>query len=174
LHYLCRAFSILDLKLPRQVLPSQRPLIKRLDKRGRVLYFIYNNDEEKGSHMKARPLFGVYFKQKRIEKGYTLREFCRRFDLDPGNISKLERGMLPPPDSKEKMEEYATYLNIKRGTDDWYQFFDLAAASKGIIPREFLADDELMRSLPIIFRTFRSKKVSKKAVEDLVERLKKT
>lgn len=124
--------------------------------------------------MKARPLFGDYFKQKRIEKGYTLREFCRRFDLDPGNISKLERGMLPPPESKEKLEQYARALGLKNGTDEWYQFFDLAAACKGVIPHELLEDEELVKSLPIIFRTFRSKKVSKKTVDELIEKLKKT
>jgi transcriptional regulator with XRE-family HTH domain len=128
----------------------------------------------KGKPMKTKPLFGEYFKQKRIKKGYTLREFCRKHSLDPGNISKLERGMLPPPESKEKMLEYASYLDIKRGTDEWYQFFDLAATSKGIIPRDLLDDDDLVKSLPIIFRTFRNKKVSKKAVEDLIEKLKKT
>ncbi len=124
--------------------------------------------------MKAKPLFGEYFKQKRIEKGFTLREFCRKFDLDPGNISKLERGMLPPPESKAKLEEYASALGLRNGTDEWYQFFDLAAACKGVIPRELMEDKELIKSLPIIFRTFRSKKVSKKAVADLIERLKKT
>jgi len=124
--------------------------------------------------MKAKPLFGEYFKKKRIEKGFTLREFCRRFDLDPGNISKLERGMLPPPESKEKLEEYASALGLKNGTDEWYQLFDLAAACKGVIPRELMEDEELVKSLPIIFRIFRSKRVSKKTVEYLIERLRKT
>lgn len=124
--------------------------------------------------MKAKPLFGEYFKQKRIEKGFTLREFCRRFDLDPGNISKLERGMLPPPESEEKMGEYASALGLKNGTDEWHQFFDLAAASKGVIPRELMEDDEVVKSLPIIFRTFRSKRISKMTVVDLIERLRKT
>jgi len=124
--------------------------------------------------MKTKPLFGEYFKQKRIEQGWTLREFCRRFGLDPGNISKLERGMLPPPESQEKLEEYARAFGFERGSDDWYQFFDLAAASKGVIPRELLEDEELVKSLPIIFRTFRSRKVSKKTVKDLVEKLRKT
>jgi len=124
--------------------------------------------------MKAKPLFGEYFKKIRIEKGFTLREFCRRFDLDPGNISKLERGMLSPPESEEKLEEYASALGLKNGTDKWYQFFDLAAASKGVIPRELMKDEELVKSLPIIFRTFRSKRLSKKTVEDLIERLRKT
>ena len=147
---------------------------KLIDKRGLPLYYSYNSRRVKESKMKVKPLFGDYFKQKRIEKGFTLREFCRTFHLDPGNISKLERGMLPPPESKEKMEEYTSCLGLKKGTDDWYQFFDLAAACKGIIPHEFLDDEELIRSLPIIFRTFRSKKVSKQAVGDLIERLRKT
>ena len=124
--------------------------------------------------MKAKPLFGEYFKKKRIEKGFTLREFCRRFDLDPGNISKLERGMLSPPESEEKLDEYASALGLKNGTDEWYQFFDLAAASKGVIPRELMEDEELVKSLPIIFRTFRSKRISKMTVVDLIERLRKT
>lgn len=124
--------------------------------------------------MKAKPQFGEFFKERRIEKGYTLREFCRKFGLDAGNISKLERGMLPPPESPEKLEEYARALDLIKGTDDWYQLFDLAAASKGIIPQELMDNEELVKSLPIIFRTFRSKRVSKKTVEDLIEKLKKT
>jgi transcriptional regulator with XRE-family HTH domain len=124
--------------------------------------------------MKTKPLFGDFFKLKRIEKGFTLREFCRKFNLDPGNISKLERGMLPPPESKEKLGEYARALGLKKGSDEWYQFFDLAAASKGVIPHELLENEELVKSLPIIFRTFRSKRVSKKNVDDLIEKLRKT
>ncbi|MBE3042282.1 helix-turn-helix transcriptional regulator [Candidatus Bathyarchaeota archaeon] len=124
--------------------------------------------------MKAKPLFGEYFKKKRIEKGFTLREFCRKYDFDPGNLSKLERGMLPPPKSKEKLEEYASALGFRNGTDEWSQFFDLAAACKGVIPRELMENEELVKSLPIIFRTFRSKRISKMTVVDLIERLKKT
>jgi hypothetical protein len=107
----------------------------------------------------------------------TILELARFNDLeeyDPGNLSKLERGMLPPPESEEKLEEYASALGLTNGTDEWYQFFDLAAACKGVIPRELLENDELVKSLPIIFRTFRSKRVSKKTVEDLIERLRKT
>jgi len=123
--------------------------------------------------MKMKALFGEYFKRKRIEKGLSLREFCRKHGFDPGNISKLERGVLPPPESNEKLEEYATSLGLKRGSDDWYQFFDLAAASKGVIPHELLGNEDLIKSLPIIFRTFRSKRISRQVVEDLVEKLKR-
>jgi len=138
------------------------------------LYINYNIREGEVSDMKTAPLFGDFFKQKRIERGLTLREFCRKFRLDPGNLSKLERGILSPPDSSERLEEYAGHLGLKRGTDDWYQFFDLAAAAKGRIPRELLDDEELVRSLPIVFRAFRGKKVTEKAVRELVEKLRKT
>jgi transcriptional regulator with XRE-family HTH domain len=126
-----------------------------------------------GAPVPTKPQFGEFFKKKRIAKGFTLREFCRQFGFDPGNISKLERGMLPPPDSKEKLEEYARALGLKTGSGDWYEFFDLAAASKGMIPGELMDDEELVKSLPLIFRTFRNKRVSKKAVDELIDKLKK-
>jgi len=89
-------------------------------------------------------------------------------------IIQLERGMLPPPESREKLEEYASRLGLEPGTGDWYQFFDLAAASKGRIPKEFLDDEEIIKSLPVIFRTFRNKKMTEKTVAELVEKLRKT
>ena len=121
--------------------------------------------------MKPKALFGEFFKQKRIEGGLTLREFCKKYGLDPGNMSKLERGLITPPDKREKLEKYASCLGIDKGTADWYEFFDRAAACKGEIPEEIMQDEEIFRSLPLIFRTFRNKRVSKKLVEDLIKSL---
>jgi len=124
--------------------------------------------------MKPKSLiFGEFFKAKRIEKGLTLREFCKTCNFDPGNISKMERGLLNPPSARDKLEKYASCLGIEKGSDDWFEFFDRAAACKGEIPAEIMAESELIESLPLIFRTFRSKKVSKKAVTELIERIKK-
>ena len=44
--------------------------------------------------MKPKAIFGNFFKEKRIEKGHTLREFCKIYHLDAGNISKMERSCL--------------------------------------------------------------------------------
>jgi len=85
-------------------------------------------------------LFGSYFKEMRIKRRLTLRLFCETFGFDPGNISKLERGLLPPPQSKEKLEQYAQALGLRKGSSAWYEFFDLAAASRGQIPEEILAE----------------------------------
>ena len=123
--------------------------------------------------MPAKFTFGELFKQKRIGLKKTLRQFCVENKLDPGNISKLERGLMPPPQGSDKLEEYAKYLHIKKGTDDWYKFFDLAAVEAGRIPEELLNDAKVAASLTILFRTLRGKKISEKKLDELVEMIRK-
>ncbi len=114
--------------------------------------------------------FGEFFKAKRMALSKTLRQFCLENKLDAGNISKLERGLFPPP-QHEKLEEYAKLLDIKEGTDDWYQFFDLAAAEAGKIPKDILSHEGMAEQLPILFRTLRSKKVSDKKLNNLSDHI---
>jgi len=123
--------------------------------------------------MPTKLTFGEFFKEKRISLKKTLRQFCMENGLDPGNISKLERGLMPPPQGSDKLEEYAKYLHIKKGTDDWYKFFDLAAVEAGRIPDELLNDANIAASLPILFRTLRGKKISEKKLDELVEMIRK-
>ena len=106
--------------------------------------------------------FGNFFKERRIALKKTLRQFCFESELDPGNISKLERGILPPPQSREKLEEYAKLLRIKKGSDEWYTFFDLAAAETG---------RKIEDKLPILFRTLRGQKVPNDKLEELIKKL---
>jgi len=118
-------------------------------------------------------LFGNYFKELRIKRRMTLRRFCEEFGFDPGNISKLERGLLPPPQSRGKLEQYAQALGLKKGTSAWYEFFDLAAASRGQIPQEILKDDKLVAKLPVLFRTLRGERVPEEKLNELVEVIRK-
>ncbi len=119
--------------------------------------------------MEGKKLFGEYFKARRIAIKKTLRQFCIENGLDPGNISKLERRLLPPPQSREKLEEYAGYLKIKKGSDDWYMFFDLAAAETGRIPEDIMTKEKIEDKLPILFRTLRGQKVSDENLEKLIK-----
>lgn len=123
--------------------------------------------------MPAKLTFGEFFKQKRIGLKKTLRQFCAESKLDPGNISKLERGLMPPPQGSDKLEEYAGYLHIKKGTDDWYKFFDLAHIESGRIPEYLLEDEAVAAKLPILFRTLRGKKISEKKLDELVQLIRK-
>lgn len=123
--------------------------------------------------MAAPMTFGQFFKKMREKRGLSLRQFCVKNNVDPGNISKLERGLLPPPQSREKLEQYASFLKIRKGGPEWYEFFDLAAADSGKIPADIMSDENLMKKLPLVFRTIRGQKVSKEKLEELAEVIRK-
>lgn len=111
--------------------------------------------------------FGDFFKEMRSKSGLTLRKFCEQNGFDPGNISKIERGVAPPPVSKEKLEEYAHALGLVEYSDDWYSFFDAAAASAGRIPVDMMDDEELVKKLPLVFRTIRGQRIDPEKIEKL-------
>lgn len=113
--------------------------------------------------------FGEFFRQKRISLGFTLRSFCKQYQLDPGNVSRLERNILPPTIDEEKLAGYATALQIVKESPDWMTFFDLAHTAKGRIPSDILNHEEAMKYLPLVFRTARGKKLTKKKLQDLVK-----
>ncbi|UCB57190.1 MAG: hypothetical protein JSV30_00955 [Candidatus Omnitrophota bacterium] len=118
--------------------------------------------------------FGEFFKQKRISLGKTLRQFCLENQLDPGNISKIERGKLPPPASEEKLKEYAKYLNIQFGSEEWQTFKDLASLSAGKIPDDLKNEQELLARLPVFFRTLRDKKFSEEDLKELIKKIRES
>ncbi|HHT9126565.1 MAG TPA: helix-turn-helix domain-containing protein [Candidatus Brocadiia bacterium] len=122
--------------------------------------------------MEKRKTFGSFFKEKRIELGLMLRQFCEKYNLDAGNISKLERGRLSPP-KDEILKKYAKLLNLKEGNDDWYLFFDLAAAEAGRIPKE-LREKDIVARMPVLFRTLRGKKISKSKLDKLIKLIKES
>lgn len=124
--------------------------------------------------MIAKKTFGSYFKDCRIELGITLREFCKKHGLDPGNTSKLERGLLPPPQDREKLEEYARALGLKKGTARWLDFFDIATTAQGRVPDDLLSDEEVVKRLPLLFRTLRGKRSNPKQFNALIKLLRKS
>lgn len=118
--------------------------------------------------------FGAYFKRLRREKlKMSLRQFAAEKGFDPGNISKIERGKLAPPKGKEVLERYAEALELEEGTDEWLHFFDLAAATRGEIPDELMADEEVVAHLPVLFRSLRGERVSKENLEKLLEMIRR-
>lgn len=113
--------------------------------------------------------FGTFIKSKRIEKGLTLRAFCRKTNLDPSNWSKIERGIFPPPKSRPVLEEIAATVGLSKDSEDWYTLFDLASIS--FIPPELMDDAAVMDKLPILFRTLRGEKPSRRELEELIKKI---
>jgi transcriptional regulator with XRE-family HTH domain len=125
-----------------------------------------------GGHAMATA-FGAYFRELRARLRLPLRQFCIANGYDAGNISKLERGGLAAPNSEEKLRDYARALRLKKGTDDWQRFFDLAAVSRREIPEDIMSDEELVRRLPLVFRTLRGQKVGDAQLDALADRIRK-
>ncbi len=123
--------------------------------------------------METKKTFGEVFKEKRMHTGLTLRQFCEKHNLDAGNMSKMERGISQPPKSEELLKKYAKLLKLEEGSDDWYLFFDLAAAETGRLPKE-LAEKDIVARMPVLFRTIRRKKLSKDKLDKLIKLIKES
>jgi hypothetical protein len=113
--------------------------------------------------------FGQYMKELRSASRQGLREFCSHNSFDPGNVSKIERGVFPPPQDDTKLAQYATALQLKRGTAEWKLFFDLAALENGRLPIDIASDKELVKKLPLLCRTIKNKALSADKLERLIE-----
>jgi transcriptional regulator with XRE-family HTH domain len=119
-------------------------------------------------------VFSDLLRRLRAERGLTLREFCLRNQFDPGNYSRLERGLYPPPQGREHLEKYARALGLAEGTAEWLEFFDVAAACRGEIPPDLLSDAKLVEKLPVVFRTLRGQPVSPEKLDELAELIRRS
>ncbi|MEW6088268.1 MAG: helix-turn-helix transcriptional regulator [bacterium] len=118
--------------------------------------------------------FGEFLKTFRKKNRITLREFCIKASADPGNMSKIERGAMVPPQDQDILKRYAYALGLKERSDNWYTFFDLAAASRGMIPKDIMSDKEVVKILPAFFRTLRGQKPTPKEMKKIAEKIRKS
>jgi len=118
-------------------------------------------------------MYGQFVKNRRVDKGISLREFCKSLGLDASNWSKVERGLLSPPQDEEKLRRIAELLDIEFGSDTWVEMKDLASISAGSIPDDILSDENVLKSLPIFFRTLRSDKPTSDELDELISMIRK-
>lgn len=113
--------------------------------------------------------FGLYLRNRRVDLNLTLREFSRMTGYDASNLSKIERGVIPPP-PVVMLKAWAKHLRLKPGTNDYEDFINLSLISKNRIPDD---TPEVVRSklLPALFRTQGSKKLTKEEYRRLVKLL---
>jgi transcriptional regulator with XRE-family HTH domain len=116
--------------------------------------------------------FGAFIKDARVKAGLTLRGFCRLMNVDPGNWSKIERGLLPPPKSKKVLKEIAAALKLGEYSDEWHALFDLASIS--FIPTELMDDQTVVEKLPVFFRTLRGEKPAREELENLIKKIRQS
>lgn len=118
--------------------------------------------------------FGEYYKALRRRLGaMTLREFCSIHDLDHSNLSKIERGRLPPPAAPKKLAVLAAAVGLEPNTAAWQEFLDRAYAARGELPPDLAAEEEIIETLPLIFRTLRGESISDEDIKILMELIRK-
>ena len=118
-------------------------------------------------------MFGEFIKSLRLERDIGLREFCRRLPTDASNWSKVERGILPPPQDDKKLNEIAKILGIKKDSDTYSDLIEKAAIDAGIIPERILSDQETLNALTMFFRTVRSEKPTPEELDELIEKVRR-
>jgi hypothetical protein len=64
-------------------------------------------------------------------------------------------------------------LGIKIGSDTWKEMKDLANIDAGIIPDDIRSDAEILKALPMFFRTIRSDKPTAEELDKLIDMIKK-
>ena len=116
-------------------------------------------------------MFGELVKKLRSEKRLGLREFCQAIGCDPSNWSKVERGMLPPPQDNGVLKKVAAALGVRDGSKVGKELFDQAKIGGGRIPDYVLEDAALVKKLPLFFRTVSGKKPARRELEKLAEAL---
>ena len=118
-------------------------------------------------------MFGEFIKEARLKKDIGLREFCRLLSIDASNWSKVERGLLSPPQDEKKLKQIAKILEIDTKSEQFSELKDMASVGSGIIPKDILSDKEVVDLLPMFFRTVRSEKPSTEELRRLIDKIKK-
>ena len=118
--------------------------------------------------------FALLLQSLRHQQQLPLRRFCERFGLDPGTYSKMERGLRPPPKSRQAQDKLAQQLGLEEGSEVWRAFMDAAAASAGQVPQDLLDDEALAAKLPVLFRTIRGEKLTEEQLDMVAELMRST
>jgi len=119
--------------------------------------------------------FGTYLKKIRLEKGFGLRKFAKAIDILPSNLCHIETGRQSPPRSAEWLREVLKVLGIKEGAQEWNKLFELQA-KRGEIPsdvKDYLIQKNALDAVPLMARTIKNKKLTRKQIEQIIDDIKK-
>lgn len=116
--------------------------------------------------------FGEYCRAKRLERGMTLRRFCQEHGFDAAYMSRLERGVVPPPRAEKVRAQLAKALGLKEGSDTWNEFYGFADLCAGRLPDAVRKDERVLGLLPVFFRAIGKADIDEAGLNRLIEKLK--
>lgn len=111
--------------------------------------------------------FGDLIRQRRTDLRITLRQFAADHEFEPGYLSRLERGIAPPPQSGRVLGRLADALGFEAGGEDRQEFFDLAAIQARRLPPDLA--QSVVNKLPLFFRTLRNRAIDEKGLDAFIK-----
>jgi superfamily I DNA/RNA helicase len=79
--------------------------------------------------------------------------------------------VLPPPQDEKKLKDIADILGINPDSEKWQELKDKANIDSGIIPKDLLSEAEVLKALPMFFRTVRSEKLTPEELARLINKI---
>ena len=125
-----------------------------------------NNDQEQVDH--PIDTFGTCLRAMRLAARLSLRKLCQRAGLDTGNYSRIERGLIRPPQDHAKMEPIRAVLGLAPEDDDWAYLLLLADLEWDTLPRRLLTDARVRPLLPALLQETAGGRLTEPQVESLV------
>lgn len=114
--------------------------------------------------------FGQLVARRRAELRLTLRECAVRADIDAGDLSKMERGKVSPPQSSAVVERLVAALELS-GTTDGQAMLDTAALENGRLPVDLAGNPAVVSALPLLLRTFDNRQLDEQRMQRLLEKI---
>lgn len=118
--------------------------------------------------------FGEFLRRLRLERRIGLKAFAKAIGILPSNLCHIESGAHNVPRGEELLQRISRVLRLKEGSTEYEQLFNLAA-KPGELPvdvKEYFCEKNLMGELPVMARTIKNKKLTRKDIERLIEELK--
>jgi transcriptional regulator with XRE-family HTH domain len=109
--------------------------------------------------------FGEFVRARRAKIGLGLRTAAIAVGIDPGNWSRFERGVKPPPQERRTLAAIAHVLEL--GPADAETLCDLAALAAGQIPPD--TPRAIVALLPLLI--CRARRMSESELRTLARRL---
>ncbi len=123
---------------------------------------------------KPKETFGQMLKKLRLdEAAMGLRAFAAMIEMQPSNLSNIERDRIPAPASRQKIDCICDAIGLANSDPRRERLFDLAANPTNRIPADVADAVRQQPGVPVLIRTVGNKQLSEEELKELAEYIKK-
>jgi transcriptional regulator with XRE-family HTH domain len=134
------------------------------------LYILYSAVGDVIMEVKMGLHFGQLLKKIRVEEANLgLRNFAELVELQPSNLSNIERGKIPPPANKETLDRICDTLGLSPTDPRRAELFDLAVEDSKRVPADIATAIKENEGVPVLVRTVANKQLSDEKLRELAK-----